>query len=330
MCIIAIKPAGQELFPVETIKTMYTNNKDGAGYCYTLNGKVKIRKGFMTVNSLLASLRTVPNPTETPMILHFRIGTHGKNIASNTHPFPVSDSVEALQATKVKTSLAMVHNGVIGVSPRADISDTMEYILTVVKPLQQLNPDFYKTEQGISILATTCKSKLAFLDGQGVITTVGDFKEVDGYLYSNASYEPKKYYSTYNTSLSKSGGYTYPPTSFDKYSEYASDSYSALFRPKFAYVSKIPSGSYIVVDDDDLYESMELPKSYDMWLEEALEDGLYIDHRGNIYKLSEDGKSLVELTKYCGERVYNSKGERVHYMYQGSEQFPLKAEEEVK
>ena len=48
----------------ETLKTMWVNNSDGAGYMYTNKQKeVVIKKGFMTVDALLDSLDDLAKKT---------------------------------------------------------------------------------------------------------------------------------------------------------------------------------------------------------------------------------------------------------------------------
>ena len=92
MCIIAIKEAGVAMPDLKTLQAMWDNNPDGAGYMFPMDGKVHIRKGFMEFNDLkndLDDLAKVINIKETPVIMHFRIGTHGvRRNPANTHPLP--------------------------------------------------------------------------------------------------------------------------------------------------------------------------------------------------------------------------------------------------
>ena len=204
MCIIAIKPAGVRLPKDDTFETMWINNDDGAGYMYPNGGKVEIRKGYMTYksfNEALKALKKDIDTTATPIIFHFRIGTSGGNTAANTHPFPVASNISALQKTRSHVPLAMVHNGMIDIKPRKKtISDTMEYVASVVAPLYQLAPNFYREKAGQELLYNTAKSKLAFMDGAGNIETIGKFHTGDdGLIYSNYSYEPYYGYQYWDT-----------------------------------------------------------------------------------------------------------------------------------
>jgi hypothetical protein len=199
MCIIAIKPAGTKMPAMSTIENMWYNNPDGAGFMYAKGGNVHIEKGFMALKDLKKALERLEKTIDvvnTPIILHFRITTHGKTSPENCHPFPISEKLPLLQMRKIRTPLAVAHNGIIDIKPsRKDISDTMEYIMTQLAPLYQLKKDFYKHEAGKKLIYNFIKSKMAFLDGNGRIETVGDFiSGKDGLLYSNASYEARTVY----------------------------------------------------------------------------------------------------------------------------------------
>lgn len=193
MCVIAIKPVGIELPAKNIIRNMWDNNYDGGGFMYAMNGQVHINKGFMKLRHFNKALRSMDkkyNTKNISMILHFRIGTHGKNSPENTHPFPVSGNINDLRKLNFKTDLAVAHNGVINIKPSIKgISDTMEYIIKQLDPLYRLDPNFYKKEAGKEIIHNAINSKMVFMDGQGNIETVGDFiKDKSGVLYSNTSY----------------------------------------------------------------------------------------------------------------------------------------------
>ena len=183
----------------ETIENMWYNNPDGAGIMYAANGTVHIEKGFMTLKEFKAALKRLEKTvdvTSTPIVLHFRITTHGGTSPGNTHPFPVAEKLPLLQMTKCKVPLAIAHNGIIDIKPsKKDISDTMEYVISQLAPLYQLKKDFYRQPAGKKLIYNFIKSKMAFLDGSGRIETVGDFiTGDDGVLYSNASYRARTIY----------------------------------------------------------------------------------------------------------------------------------------
>ena len=182
-----------------TIENIWYNNRDGACFMYAKDGNVHIEKGFMTLKEFKAALTRLEKTIDvvnTPMVLHFRIATHGETSPGNTHPFPVTEKLPLLQMTKSRAPLAVAHNGIIDIKPsKKDISDTMEYILTQLAPLYQLKKDFYRQPAGKKLVYNAIKSKMAFLDSAGRIETVGDFiTGEDGMLYSNASYKARTVY----------------------------------------------------------------------------------------------------------------------------------------
>ncbi len=128
----------------ETIRTMFENNSDGSGYMYAKGGKVHISKGYMNVTDFLDSIHTLKNIDELPLIMHFRITTHGGTSQSNTHPFPLTNNINKMKKLDTSCKVGIAHNGVISsVTPRKGISDTMEYIATILEPLYALNNNFF-------------------------------------------------------------------------------------------------------------------------------------------------------------------------------------------
>ena len=197
MCIIAIKKANQPL-PVEQImQTMFRNNSDGAGFCYCQNNEVKIQKGYMTYEAFSEALNKVSEKIDTyatPMIFHFRIATHGGINPALCHPFPISHKTSVLKHLTSSTSLAIVHNGVIPIRTRKSVSDTMEYVTGSFYKRYRRDNRFYKNKkQRKAILAEIGNSKMAFLDCEENIYTIGDFIEDNGILYSNSSYKERAY-----------------------------------------------------------------------------------------------------------------------------------------
>lgn len=205
MCIIAIKKSGVSIPEQSTLLNMWTSNSDGAGFMYPYKNKVKIEKGFMKFNDFIEALNRVRETIDTdktPMVFHFRIGTHGGNIPQNTHPFPVCDSESMLKKLTTTVDVGVAHNGIIhSVTPRKGISDTMEYILSQMCILKKLNRKFYLDDRMCELMENAVESKLAFLDKSGKIKTIGNFvtDEATGMIYSNTSYQPRMSYSSPST-----------------------------------------------------------------------------------------------------------------------------------
>ena len=200
MCIIVIKPINEPLPNEEIFKNCFINNPDGAGIMYTLNEKVIINKGLMSIKyftDTLNKIKKIVNVDLVPMIFHFRIGTHGKNNQGNTHPFPISDEKEILQKINNITDIGLCHNGIIRLCDKTvnDMSDTMMFISDYITHFQKSNPEFHQDENILQIIDNMTDSKFAFLDKYSRISLVGKFDKVDGIYYSNSTYQ--NYYSIY-------------------------------------------------------------------------------------------------------------------------------------
>ena len=292
MCIIAIKPAGIKLPDQKKLTTMWANNSDGAGFMYPHDGQVLIQKGYMTLEDLLAALKDISkqlNITATPIVLHFRIGTSGGNTAENTHPFPVTSHVAALQKTRGHVPLAVAHNGIIDIRPRKkEISDTMEYTASILAPLYQLKPDFYKHAPGRELIYNTSQSKLVFMDGQGHVETVGDFHCAEGILYSNYSYLP--YY-----------GYKY----WDMWDPYGHSKVKKdNKRTGRLLMFLTDEDGYIITSEGDMYEAFDF----------------LIDSKNNLYVF--DYKT--ETAEQIAGTAYTHEGGQIPFSYSRIEYVPVR------
>ena len=224
MCIIAAKPSGTKMPDTETIRAMWRNNPDGAGYMYAKDGKIRIEKGFMKLADLEASLAKTAkrvNLDDVSVVLHFRIKTHGEICPGNCHPFPVTRSVKALQSLSSCATLGIAHNGIIPIAPRKGISDTMEYTASQLAPLYAAMPDFYRNDNAIELVRNAIQSKLAIMNGEGEIVLIGDFNEKDGIKYSNYSYAASRwsYAPKYTSSHASSYLWDFDEPGYDDYEE---------------------------------------------------------------------------------------------------------------
>ena len=289
MCIIAIKPAGITMPATTTIENMWYNNRDGAGFMYAANGTVHIEKGFMSLKAFKAALNRLEKTIDivnTPIILHFRITTHGGTSPGNTHPFPVTEKLPLLQMTKARTSLAVAHNGIIDIKPsKKDVSDTMEYILTQLAPLYQLKKDFYRQPAGKKLVYNAIKSKMVFLDSAGRIETVGDFiTGEDGILYSNASYKARTVY--YNWDIWEDYSLQWYESEHGKYLSWLTEEDGYILSN-----GNLISADYYLTDKEgNLYQ-------YDIETDTAIPiDGTLYNHAGMpINGFQEDFAEYVEI-----------------------------------
>lgn len=192
MCIIAIKPRGVKLPDDATLRRMFDHNPHGAGFMFPHNGLVEIRKGFMTYDGFRQALSNVLDRLgeDTPLVMHFRITTHGGTCPENTHPFPLTNDITDMHRLSTHAKIGVAHNGIIRITPRAnDISDTMEYIASVVFPIWRKNHRFFKTQRIMNGIRDTINgSRMCFMTGDGEIYRVGSWTQDGGCWYSNDSF----------------------------------------------------------------------------------------------------------------------------------------------
>ena len=295
MCVIVAKPAGIAMPDTDKITDMWYTNPDGAGFMYAKDGTVYIRKGFMYLDDYLDAVEDLAKHndlTNLPVVMHFRITTHGGTKPENCHPFPITDSVGVLSKLDSHTKLGVAHNGIIPITPRKDISDTMEYIISQLAPLHRAVPQFYKSKDLMQMIYNAVDSKLAFLTGKGEIYTVGDFHEKDGIMYSNLNHEW----------LSPRGityGYT-SPYGWDTWDDYDNGFYrDEEGKLKGSFVNR----TVMWVDEDIGYV-----RGVDD--EDALY-GLYaIDSNNQVYTYSDAVDALVKLP---GATIYSNTGTVIRF-----------------
>jgi hypothetical protein len=91
----------------------------------------------------------------------------------------------------------VAHNGIISITPRKGISDTMEYIASQLAPLYKGAPTFYKNPFLMEMVDNAIQSKLALLNSEGELYTIGKFETDSGIMYSNTSYKPYTFNGSY-------------------------------------------------------------------------------------------------------------------------------------
>lgn len=288
MCIIASSEIGMNLPTAETIKTMWHRNSDGAGFMYNKDGKVVIKKGFMTLESFNQAIENLKNEIDvvnTAVVMHFRIGTHGGNTPENTHPFPITDTEILLKKISQNCDIGMAHNGIINtVKPRNNISDTMEYVLEFLASFKQIDRKFYKKELWQKIIENTINgSRMCFLNGEGEIEYIGNWEtDEDGIKYSNSTYQSysSKWYGKYSYS------------NWDWYDDYddIGTCGAGLLEPESAYVSLLDEG-YIVDEDGEMYD--------------VADDNFLIDDKGYVYRYDYNFGWAVRMT---GASAYTNAG----------------------
>ena len=281
MCVIAVKESGVSAFPESKMKAMFNHNSDGAGFAYVLDEKVFVEKGLMSYNTFERAYALLEKRIkqagkeikDIPIVLHFRIGTHGPNSAGLTHPFPISHDFKHLTALDYNADIVMAHNGIINsVTPRTGWSDTQQYIKDIILPMAKSNRDFYNNPFMKEIMENTINgSKFVFLDKSGKVSYVGEWKEEDGIKYSNLNHE-YTYYGGYNP---------YSLSWFDQAYETARK------------VKELPMGTRLYKFEDLDTEYNPNDGAVPVTINQSMKTTFYVDEYGAVY--SDRGGTLETL-----------------------------------
>ena len=207
MCIIVYKPTGIESPSWATLHQCFDYNNDGAGFMYAENGKVYIQKGYMTWNSFKKAFKPFKNRVDLPLVLHFRITTHGGTEKGLCHPFPLTSNVTELKATKSVTDIGIAHNGFISMTSYASkgASDTSEFIRKYASCIIA-SPQWYRNPNANKVLAEVIGSRMLVLSNDGHGEVVGDgWVEEDGVMFSNTSYKEYAWWTSYKTTTKVTG-----------------------------------------------------------------------------------------------------------------------------
>lgn len=308
MCVIAIKKRGVEFPKDDSISAMWDTNSDGAGFMYAHKDKVIIEKGFMKLSDFQNAIKKVSkaikkdgvNMTDIPMVLHFRITTHGGTSPQLTHPFPISSQERHLKALDLTCDLGLVHNGIISsITTQVGLSDTATYIANILTPLAYMKNDFYMSKEGKTIMENTIgASKFAFLDKFGNIETLGDFKngtkhDTTNILFSNLNHEwdfkgtSTCYgHGTYKDSRALTPYYGSSTLPYEDYDEEVS-------------VIKLPVGVYLA---NTTYGTIAKP------LEIKEKDNFFMDKYGDLYLQNKYKVGYLSPSYYYDTAYIKDKG----------------------
>ena len=195
MCIICVSPKRVRQPNITAIRNMFNRNPHGAGYMFARDGKVTISKGYMDIDSFLEAIRAEHFTAKDPVVYHFRISTQAGVNPEMTHPFPLSNQIEHMKALDVECSCGVAHNGVIHLTTdptNKEYSDTALFIANYLSDIIR-NPEDLKDERVLRLIHRLAGSKLAIMDADGYIATVGNFINEKGLLFSNDTYVTDRY-----------------------------------------------------------------------------------------------------------------------------------------
>ena len=187
MCVAIYKPADVELDP-DDLWNCWIDNSDGMGIAVA-TGKELLVYRDMTDFSFIRDM--IEKHTKHPMIVHFRIATHGTTDLDNCHPFLISDKI------------AMCHNGII--SGMNDFggsrSDTKVFAEDYLAPIVKAYPNILENVPFLGMVAQVAGSwnRIAFLtaDGRYAIINEDDGEWLKGAWFSNTHWQWTNWKNTY-------------------------------------------------------------------------------------------------------------------------------------
>lgn len=180
MCI-AIVNQPNYFIPKQQLKNAWDNNNHGAGIAYVDNGKVMAYHEPYNFEDFFEEYEFIRELTDAPMLIHFRIATHGKGI-DMLHPHSVTEG-----------RVSLIHNGVISGLGDSIVSDTREFA-EILGKFYPDNVDFID-HVGIEAMALALlgkTNKVALLDWRGEVRILnGHLGHYDDYgnWFSNSSYK---------------------------------------------------------------------------------------------------------------------------------------------
>lgn len=109
MCVIA---KYTEAYPTKTmLESMEAMNKDGGGMAWIEGDHVRWEKG-MHVNTKFIMDKIESEKIQLPIIIHFRIATHGSVDTPLCHPFAISGEIDDTMASGFDKEGVLFHNGI--------------------------------------------------------------------------------------------------------------------------------------------------------------------------------------------------------------------------
>ncbi len=181
MCILITKPAGVTISR-ENLLNCYENNGHGAGFVAAVNGEFVVWKHpdekFPVFYDEFLKYQ------DHPMLIHFRLATHGSKTHENTHPFEVSDEWYG------------AHNGIIHqIKAGKDESDTRAFIRKCITPAVIRDSSVMYDDGFLDGLGDMVgHNKLAFINRDGVFRYINKDLGGDdlGCWWSNDGYKTSR------------------------------------------------------------------------------------------------------------------------------------------
>ena len=190
MCLIILQTKAKIEVEKKKLVFAYNNNPDGCGIAAIDGGVLKIWKGMPTFASFYKTYLEVCE-LDSPVLVHFRVGTQGEMNINNLHPFQVYED------------MVFAHNGQIRMPMNDFKSDTRLFCDDILKHI----PRAAYQQPGVwrMMHLAVGKSCLAFMFASGETYIVNEYHNGDGHWnkkhtvwYSNNSYDQPNWFEQFN------------------------------------------------------------------------------------------------------------------------------------
>lgn len=185
----------------KSLKNCWDNNYHGAGIGYIDGNELRSYHESTSFDSFYEEYKFIRQLSDKPMMLHFRIATHGMG-KDMLHPHEVTHG-----------KVTLVHNGIIRGLGDNRISDTREFA-ELLGNFRPKNVSFidHKGVRGFAMHLLGGTNKVILMDNRGAFRilneSLGHWDKSNDTWYSNASYKERQDYVWYgNTKVSNGSSY---------------------------------------------------------------------------------------------------------------------------
>jgi hypothetical protein len=210
MCIAILNKSAK--LSKKSLQNCWDNNYHGAGIGYVDGNSIRSYHEGTSFESFYEEYQFIRNNTEHPLMLHFRIATHGKG-TDMLHPHSVAEG-----------KVSLIHNGIIYGLGNTIISDTRVFA-ELLGNFSPKNVSFidHKGVNGFAMHLLGHSNKVVLMDYRGAFrilnSQLGHWDKNQDTWYSNDSYKRSLDYVYHGNTKVQKGGYQTPiwdsKTAFD-------------------------------------------------------------------------------------------------------------------
>lgn len=274
MCIAILNKS--TLLSKKSLKNCWDNNNHGAGIGYIDGNELRSYHESTSFESFYEEYKFIRQLTDQPMMLHFRIATHGMG-KDMLHPHEVTHG-----------KVTLIHNGIIRGLGDNRVSDTREFaeLLGNFRPKNVAFID-HKGVRGFAMHLLGGTNKVILMDNRGAFRilneSLGHWDKNKDTWYSNGSYKERQDYVWYgNTKVSNKSNYGQGQTSFEP-------QWSKAYAPPTTQSQGYNRGSYnsygtLEARDKHLADVETFESQHRKLLKQGLADNSYVsDFDGGLY-----------------------------------------------